>query len=106
VVSSRTNSDDCWIDEPQLDVEPLARDRLVVACRPGHPLTRLKQISITQLLEFPIADLDAQEEAGAQRAAAARGTLRARADDYSGASSGDGTFLSAATSSATSASRA
>ena len=34
-------------------VIPLTSDRLGVACRAGHPLTRMKRVTLKHLLDYP-----------------------------------------------------
>ncbi|MGO9634515.1 MAG: LysR family transcriptional regulator [Steroidobacteraceae bacterium] len=44
-----------WSGESRLSMEPLATLPLVIAARAGHPLARLRSLSVEQVLAFPIA---------------------------------------------------
>ena len=41
-------------DEPRLRVQPLGPHRLHLACRPGHPLSRIRELTLEQVLAFPL----------------------------------------------------
>jgi LysR family transcriptional regulator, low CO2-responsive transcriptional regulator len=42
------------VDDKRLTVVNVHRDELVIIAPPGHPLSRMKQASITELVQFPL----------------------------------------------------
>ena len=41
-------------DETRLSLVPLSSHKLYLACRPGHPLTRISELSLENVLTFPL----------------------------------------------------
>ena len=64
--------------ESRIAVEALPSRRVYLACRPGHPLTRITDPSLAQALQFPLVTTRLR---GAQAALAASGGLADRLGD-------------------------
>jgi len=64
--------------ESRIAVEPLPSRRVYLACRPGHPLTRIADPSLAQALQFPLVTTRLRGEQAAL--AASRGLPELSAD--------------------------
>ncbi len=62
--------------DDRLDVEPLPRHPIVLACQPGHPLTLVHPLTTAQVMRYPL--VTTQLRGGAAAAALAPGGAKAR----------------------------
>jgi DNA-binding transcriptional LysR family regulator len=68
-------------DEPRLRLQPLGPHQIHLACRPGHPLTRIPDVTLEKVLAFPLVSTLMR---GDVATTAARGGALGSADPHTG----------------------
>jgi DNA-binding transcriptional LysR family regulator len=68
-------------DEPRLRLQPLGPHQIYLACRPGHPLTRIRDLTLEKVLAFPLVSTLMR---GDVATTAARGGALGSADPHTG----------------------